>query len=102
MGMRLQGTSQMTEIPEEFRRLTRCFYNGSLEEGPAELDWIERALRLNTTKQLAVVKRFLEEVLKEKDGKKLQNIWNSGAPIYALANDDELRSFLTAIRDAIK
>ena len=92
----------MTEIPEEFKRFSRCFFNGSLESAPSEHEWIERALRLNSPKQLAVVKRFLDEVLRDSNGPELQRIWHSGEPVYALADAEELRMFLSLVRDLIK
>ena len=89
------------EIPQEFKRFTRCFLQGSDEEATDEQDWISRALKLNTPQQRAVVKRFLSELLNSNaDDEELERVWNSGSPSYAV-HRHHIRSFLNTIRDMI-
>jgi hypothetical protein len=89
------------EIPDEFKRFTRCFLQGSDEEATDERDWIARALKLNTPQQRAVVKRFLSELLNSSaDDEELERVWNSGSPSYGIQRD-HIRSFLNMIREMI-
>jgi heme oxygenase len=93
----------MVQVPEEFRYFTRCFLQGSLEEAPSIEAWIEFALHLSNAEQQAVIKSFLDDILVRKvDGPQLQRIWDAGAPSYGFDDDNELRQFLTQIRDSIK
>ena len=90
------------QVPEEFKYLVQCFWQGSDREAAGELDWIKRALKLNTPQQQAVVKRYLTELLDSTAGvAELQNAWKSGSSGYLL-RDEHIRWFFTQIRDAIK
>ena len=89
------------QIPEEFKRFTRCFWQGSHLEASDEKDWIDRALKLSTTEQREVIKSFLEELLANgADVEELQRVWNSGSPSYGL-QDDHVRNFFQMIRDQL-
>jgi hypothetical protein len=53
--------------------------------------------------QQVVVKRFLTDLLRRNpDGNLLQHVWNGTNPDWDFGDDEELRTFLTMIRDAIK
>lgn len=93
----------MIVVPEEFRRFTRCFLQGSLEEAASVEAWIEFALHFSSAEQQAVIKSFLDDMLARKvDGPELQRIWNAGSPSYGIGDNNELRQFLIRIRDSIK
>jgi hypothetical protein len=90
------------QVPAEFKRFTRCFWQGSDLEAADEKNWIARALNLNTPEQKAVIKRFLDELLNsDADVQELQRVWNSGSPPYGM-HDDHVRSFLSLVRDTIE
>lgn len=91
------------ETPDEFKRFTRCFWQGSEREAADEKEWIANALKLNTTQQRAVIKRFLVALLSsDADAAELERVWNSGSPSYALVETDRYRYVFTLIRDMIK
>ena len=93
----------MLQVPEEFQRLTRCFVQGSLEEATDVQKWIEQAVQLAGREHHAVIKSFLTEILQShKDGAELQRIWAAGSPSYAIWDANELRQFLTQIRNSIE
>ena len=89
------------QVPEEFKRLTRCFLQGSDREAANEEEWIARALALNTLEQQAVIRKFLAELLVEQtNSEDLQRAWNSGGSSYGL-HAKGIRRFLEKIRDMI-
>jgi hypothetical protein len=93
----------MVEIPREFKHFTRCFLQDSISEGDSDREWIAGALELIDAQQRSVVKRFLTELLSgNADGNELQHVWASGSPNYVIPDNEELRLFLTIIRDMIK
>lgn len=88
-------------IPEEFKRFTRCFLQGSFDEASGERDWIQRALQLNSADQRAVIRKFLVEMLqKTADVDELQRVWRSGSPSYGLS-DGHIRKFMQEIIELI-
>ena len=89
------------EAPEEFNRLTQCFWQGSDLEAKDESDWIVRSLKLSTPNQRTIIRVFLTELLASNaDVAELQRIWRSGGPSYGI-RDQHIRSFLERIRDSI-
>ena len=87
------------QVPDEFKRFTRCFWQGSHLEAGDQKDWIARALKLSSSEQRKVIKRFLDELLaSDAEVKELQSVWNSGSPSYGL-RDDNVRAFLGDVRD---
>jgi hypothetical protein len=89
------------QVPEEFKRLTQCFWQGSDREAANEIDWIARALRLNTPQQRGVIKKFLTQLLASNaEVPELQRAWKSGSPGYAI-HDEHIRSFFEQISAAI-
>jgi hypothetical protein len=85
------------QVPEEFKRFSRCFWQGSHLEVNDERDWIGRALKLSTAEQRKVIKIFIEELLASKaEVRELQQVWNSGSPRYGL-DDDHVRDFFQLI-----
>ena len=88
-------------VPEEFKRFTRCFLQGSFDEAIDERDWIRRALQLNSIEQRAVIKKFIVGLLSaETDLGELQKVWKSGQPSYGIS-DGHIRKFLEEVRDLI-
>ena len=87
-------------VPEEFQRLTRCFWNGSHRDAATPEQWIARAAGLNSPEQLAVCRAFLNELLVQADVEELQLAWRSGGCSYGLP-DDKIRGFLEKVRDLI-
>ena len=101
--MRGPAKESNLDVPHEFERFTRTFWQGSHEEATDESEWIGNALRLSTSSQRAVIKRFLEDLLSsDADGETLQRVWRSGSPSYGFKDDVQLRSFLTLVRDLIE
>ncbi len=92
----------MLHVPEEFRRLTRCFLQGSLDETTDVEKWIDQAVRIVGNEHHNAIKTFLTSVLERGiDGVELQRIWSAGSPAFAIADEKELRWFLTRIRDKL-
>ena len=90
------------QIPEDFKRFTRCFWQGSDREATNLKEWIANALRLSTTAQQAVIKSFLDQLLSSNvDGKELQRVWASGGSSYGIDDNDQLQAFLVMVRDTI-
>ena len=88
-------------VPDEFKRFTRCFLQGSFDEARDERDWIKRALQLNSEYQRSVIKKFLVELLKiTSDDSELESVWKSGAPSYGLS-DRHIRKFIEKIVEMI-
>ena len=90
------------QIPEEFKRLSQCFWQGSDEEAKDENDWIARALKLNNQKEQAVIKKFLTDLLASgANNGELVRVWNGGWSGYGV-HEDQVRDFFQKIRDMIK
>ncbi len=89
-------------VPEEFKRLTRCFWQGSDREAKDEDDWIARSLRLCGEREQAVVKKFLADLLARNPSvAELKRIWQSGGPSYGV-HDEHVLGFFRKIRDLAK
>jgi len=87
------------DVPEEFKRLTQCFWQGSDLEAKDEDDWIARALRLCGKKEQVVIKAFLTDLLdRDPSIEDLKTIWQSGSPSYS-AHDEHVFAFFQKIRD---
>ncbi|CCB65610.1 MULTISPECIES: hypothetical protein [unclassified Hyphomicrobium] len=90
------------EVPEEFKRLTQCFWQGSDLEAKDEEDWIARSLHLCGEREQAVVKAFLADVLARNPSvTELKKIWQSGSPGYGV-HDEHVRDFFQKIHDIAK
>jgi hypothetical protein len=84
-------------VPDEFKRFTRCFLQGSFDEAIDERDWIKNALRLNSAAQRVAIKKFLVELLRNpSDTNELQRVWKSGSPSYGVS-DQHIRKFMKEI-----
>ena len=91
------------QIPQEFRHLAHCFHQDSDLMASTAEQWVAYALGLINQDQKIVVKKFLTELLRGRpDGKVLQDVWESTGPDWGFGDDEELRLFLTMIRDAIQ
>jgi hypothetical protein len=89
-------------VPEEFKKLTGCFWSGSHLEAAGDVDWIQRALRLLNPTERKVVKRFLTALLERNPSvAELQTVWRAGLTGYG-THDQTIRSFFEKIRDLIK
>jgi len=90
------------QVPEEFDFLIGCFWNGSLERASSLDEWISNAVRLLDARKKAVVQPFLEDVLSRNlPDQELQRIWRDGGATYGFGDANELRHFLTMIRDKL-
>ena len=90
------------QIPEEFKRLTRCFWQGSDREAKSRAEWIENAIKLNTAEQQVIIKKFLGDLLNQNlNAQELVGVWNSGGSSYGV-QADAVRKFLEQIKDAIR
>lgn len=90
-------------LPQEFKHLAQCFYQGSAKEISSPEEWVALALEHLNKKQRAVVKQFLEELLsRNPSGAELQQIWRDTGPDYDFPNDEHLRGMLTLIHDMIR
>jgi len=89
-------------VPEEFKRLTRCFWQGSDREAKDEDDWIARSLRLCGEPEQVVIKKFLAELLARNPSvAELKEIWRSGSSSYGVY-DEHVRDFFQKIHDLAK
>ena len=89
------------DVPEEFKYLAMCFYQGSIEDHASLEDWINTRVRILKNEQQKVVKVFLQVLLsKQGNDMELEAAWMSGGPAYFIA-DGGLRTFLTRIAEAI-
>jgi hypothetical protein len=89
------------QIPDEFKRLTQCFWQGSDREVTNRQEWIEKALKLCSAQQQVVIKDFLTNLLsRQPSTDELQKVWGSGGSPYGI-HDHAIRSFLEDIRDMI-
>ncbi|MBS0269999.1 MAG: hypothetical protein JSS54_13615 [Proteobacteria bacterium] len=90
------------DVPEEFKRLTQCFWQGSERESKDEDDWIARSLRLCGEREQAIVKAFLADLLARNPSvAELKKIWQSGGPSYGI-HDEHAFKFFEKIRDMAK
>ena len=88
-------------IPEEFKRFTQSFWQGSEKEASDENDWIARALKLSNPAQQAIIKKYLSDLLSNgADTAELQKAWRSGGPSYGV-HDKHIRALFEKIRDMI-
>jgi hypothetical protein len=93
---------QKMDVPEEFKHLTQCFWQGSDREAEDEDDWIARSLRLCGKNEQVVVKTFLTDLLARNPSvAELKKIWQSGGPSYGI-HDEHALSFFQKIRDLAK
>lgn len=89
------------DVPEEFKRLTQCFWQGSDKEAKDENDWIARALKLSTPSQQAIIKKFLTDLLASgADTAELLRVWGSGGASYGV-HERHVRTLFQKIRDMI-
>ena len=89
-------------VPEEFKYLTRCFWDGSHQEAKSLAEWVSNAVRLLDVRQKAVVQPFLDDVLSRNlPDNELQRIWNDGGARYCFPDPNELRRVLAMIRDKL-
>jgi hypothetical protein len=87
------------DVPEDFKRLTQCFWQGSELEAKDIDDWISRALRLCGEEDQVVIKAFLADLLARNPSvTELKKIWQSGSPSYS-AHDEHVRDFFQKIHD---
>jgi len=90
------------DVPEEFKYLKSCFWNGSHREAENERAWVARALNMSTPEEQKVIKKFLDELLNGNASvEELQKAWRSGSGSYGL-HDDKIRAFFVLIRDLIE
>lgn len=86
------------QVPDEFKKLTRCFWQGSHLEAATSEEWIKNALKLCSVEERAVAKEFLTNLL---DGsattEDLQFAWGCGGTTYGLP-DSGIREFLVEMR----
>ena len=101
--MSSHSKSEITcERPKSFGISYLAFWQGSDREANGELDWIKRALALNTPQQRVIIKRFLGELLdRNADVSELQRAWLSGSARYFIL-DEHIRWFFEQIRASIK
>ncbi len=91
------------QVPEEFKHVAQCFYQGSAQEVSSEKEWIALALRNSRRKHHVVVKQFLAELLaRNPSGADLRRIWAEAGPDYMFPDDEHLRSILILMRDMIE
>ena len=89
-------------VPEDFKYLTQCFWNGSLEEAKTLDDWVSNAVRLLNARQKVVVKSFLDDVISRNlTDKELQRIWKEGGACYGFPDTNELRRVLRIIKQKL-
>lgn len=89
------------DVPEEFKRLTQCFWQGSDREAKDEDDWIARSLRLCGEREQAVVKAFLADLLARNSSDTELKIWQSGSSGYGI-HGEHVRDFFQKIHDLAK
>jgi hypothetical protein len=90
------------DVPEEFKRLTQCFWQGSDREARDEDDWIARSLKLCGEQQQVIIKTFLTDLLARNPSvPELQKVWQSGGPSYGI-HDEHVLSFFRKMRDLAK
>lgn len=88
-------------VPEEFKRLSQCFWNGSDRESKSFDDWISRAIKLNSPEQRSVSKAFLREFLQGNPSiQDMQFVWRAGGSSYGF-HDHQIKAFLEKLRDMI-
>lgn len=89
-------------IPKEFDYLIGCFWNGSHKEAKTLDEWVSNAVGMLNAHEKAVIKPFIEDVLSRNlPDKELTRIWNEGGASYIFPDTNELRQFLTMIRDKL-
>lgn len=82
-------------IPDEFKRFTRAFYQGSLEQSSSIDTWIDGALAHLSFEQ----KQFIDGLLAEdRDEADLQAIWNNSDSDYYISGMSGARNLLIAIQ----
>jgi hypothetical protein len=92
----------MTHVPDDFLRLARAFHQDSTLDVANTQEWIASSLAHLDSKQKAVVKKFLTDLLIDcHDDAKLQALWNATSADYFITGDQGARKFLTMIRDSI-
>jgi hypothetical protein len=85
-------------VPEAFKYLTSCFWDGSHVEAKSLDEWVSNAVRLLNAQQKSDVKPFLADALdRNLPDDELQRIWNCGGPSYCFPDTNELRRVLRAI-----
>ena len=88
-------------IPEEFKRFTRRFLQGSDREARDEREWVRNAIAMTPQSDRVLIKKFLVELLNTKVGsKELITIWESGSPSFGVY-ENHIRKFFEDLRDTI-
>ncbi|MGD9670855.1 MAG: hypothetical protein AB7U75_17735 [Hyphomicrobiaceae bacterium] len=86
------------KIPKEFDYLTQCFWDGSHAEAKSLDEWVGSAVRMLNSHQKAVVKPFIQDVLRRNlSDKEMNRIWNEGGARYCFPDVNELRRVLRTI-----
>jgi hypothetical protein len=97
-----RGAQNVSDIPEELKRMVRGFNEGAMPEPLNEKRWIENVLSQTDGKAKVVIRRYLDELLKRKpEGRELQRVWQTGHPAYVMS-DEHLRLLLTMINKALQ
>lgn len=88
-------------VPQEFKYLKSCFWDGSHREAENETAWVARALKMSTPDQHRVIRSFIDDLLQRNVSvEELQQAWRSGSGVYGL-HDEKIRAFFELIRDLI-
>lgn len=89
-------------VPREFAELLSRFHQDIGLQASNEEEIISFMLRGLDNAQKQTVRGFLDGLLaRNPTGAELQRVWRDGDPEWSLRDDDELRQFLTMIRDRI-
>jgi len=89
-------------IPEEFRYLVLCFHQDIDREASSEEELVTVLLEFLNPDKKAVVRSFLADLLsRNPSGAELQQMWRDCDPDWSIRKDEDLRHFLTTIRDRL-
>jgi len=89
-------------VPREFAQLLSRFHQDIGLQASNEEEVISFMLRGLDNAQKRTVRGFLDGLLaRNPTGAELQRVWRDGDADWSLRDDDELRQFLTMIRDRL-
>ncbi len=89
-------------IPDEFLYLVRCFHQDIDREASNEQELVTVLLEFLDADQGAAVRSFLAGLLsRNPSGAELQQMWRDCDPDWSIRRDEDLRHFLTTIRDRL-
>ena len=90
------------QIPLEFKLFVALLDDSIFPTPFDERRWIDNQIQSQDDKTCRVIGQFLRSVLgKSLSGPELREIWDAGGPMFTFESDEQLRSFLTLVREQI-